>query len=316
LKKYIFHVQFTFWEDSLMKNVKTLKIISLLMILISIFGIAAGILGFIDTVNMRKAKEAELALLQSQISQIETDTAALNAKKAEYDSDVATLARNKASYESDKAAYDMLKSAVDAKAAELKAEKAAGQIDSASISATQSILDEGEAKLEAGKAKLTDYEAAQIFVDNYKAEQAAVISSLNKLSQNSYVAAMNNSGQTNISAAKEGYKLARANTSRQVSAGIYLCAVSMIISVLSLFAAVKVMTNTKFHRIDNIRDAIFLGLTSFVLALAANVFDIMNNYPGSKLLSAALAGEAFFVLLFVITMMKFRKALAANGGDS
>lgn len=295
-----------------MNSEKLLRVLSIFLILVCAFGIVVGILGFIATVNMKKSKEAESALFQSQISQLEEKTNALSAKKPEYDSDAAILSNSKAVYQSDKAAYDMLKSAYDAKAAEFKTEKASGNLDSASLSATQSILDEGAKKLEAGKAKLKAYEDAQTFVDNYKAVEAEINADFAKLSQNKTVEAMNNSGLTPIAALKEAFKQDAEKNSRQISAGIYLCAVSLITAVLALFASIKGISAVKKHGIDSIKDALFLGLTSFVLAVAANIFGIMNSYPGTKLLSSALAGEALFALLFVISTVKFRKAVSDN----
>lgn len=297
-----------------MNNEKLLKILSTLLIIVCAFGIVAGILGFISTVNIKKAKEAESSLLKDQISQLEQKTDALSAKKAEFDADTATLEQNKASYESDKAAYDMLKSAYDSKAAEFKTEKASGHIDSATLSVTQSILDQGAKKLETEKAKLTEYEAAQTFVDNYKSDQAEINSNFSKLSQNAAIAAMNNAGLTPIAAAKEALKQDTQQTSRRISAGIYLCAMSLITAVLALFASLKGMNAVKLHGNDNIKDATFLGLTSLVLAVAANVFGIMNGYPVTKLLSAAFIGETFFALLFVISAIKFRKTFSNRLG--
>jgi len=299
-----------------MKSGKMLKAFSILMVLVSAFGIFSGIWGFIDTVNTKKVQEAERVQTEAQISQIEKDAATLNAKKAEYQADTASLIQNKATYESDKAAYDMLKTAYDAKAAEFKAETEAGHLDNAGTAETQSILDTGALKLKADKAKLTEYEATQTFVDNYKAKQAAIEAGLEQLSKSDSVTVKINSGKSSIDAVKEAFAEDTAKESRRLSAKFYLCAISMVIAVLAFFAAIKGISTLKSPDNDKIKDTTFLSSASLILAMAASIFGVMNGYPYSIMLSSELAAETFVSLLFVVAIIKYKNAFIVQNKNS
>jgi len=292
-----------------------LKVFSILIVLVSAFGIFSGIWGFIDAVSTRKTQEAERVQTEAQILQIEKDTATLNAKNAEFQTDAAFLIQNKATYESDKAAYDMLKTAYDAKAAEFKSETEAGHFDKSGAAETQAILDTGALKLKADKSKLTEYEAKQTFVDNYKSEQAAVDEGLAKLSKSNSVTVKINSGKAPIDAVKEAFTENRANESRQISAEFYLCAISMVIAILALFAAIKGISALKSPDNDKIKDATFLGSASLILAIAAAVFGVVNGHPYSIMLSSELAAETIVSLIFVIAVIKYKNAVIVQNDN-
>ena len=298
-----------------MKSGKMLKVFSLLMVLVGVFGLFSGVWGFIDAVNTRKTQEAKRSQTEAQILQIEKETETLKAKKVEFQTDTAALIQNKASYESDKAAYDMLKTAYDAKASEFKAEKEAGHLDNASIAETQAILDTGGLKLEAGKAKLNEYEAKQTFVDNYKAEQAAVEAGLGQLSKSNSATAKIDSGKSSINAVKEAFAENTAKESRQLSSKFYLCAISMVIAVLALFAAIKGISALKSPGNDKIKDGTFLGLAGLSLAIAAAVFGVVNGHPYSIMLSSELAAETIVSLIFVIAVIKYKNAVIVRNDN-
>ncbi|MGI5986145.1 MAG: hypothetical protein GXY01_07570 [Clostridiales bacterium] len=292
-----------------MKGQKMLKVFSILMILVCVFGLAAGAMGILDVNDEKTAKENEKAEAEAQIAQLEEGIAALDAKKADYETGSAVLEDSRAEYVTGKDAYELSKANYDERLAQFNAAKEAGTIDDAAAAATQTQLDAIASQLEVAKANLEEYEAVEAKVEEYEASQAHIEAGIAKLSEKESVKEKIAAGTDAIDAAKEALDEESIKTSTELKTRLYINAAAVLVAVFALISGVLGAGAANIPSVGKIKGGILFGLLSLVLAIAANVYGYMNDYTAYTILLSALAAETVISLLYVISVFRYKSAL-------
>lgn len=292
-----------------MRGQKMLKVFSILMIFVCFFGIAAGAMGTLDLNDEKKVKQSENEAANAQITEIEKGIAALDANLSEYEAGSSYLEENEAEYITDKDAYSFSKTALDQKAADFAEANDAGLLDAATAAATQAQLDTLNAQLDMKKASLDQYEAVRAKVVEYETAKTKVELGLAALSEKDSVKTKILGGMDTLTAAKEALKEDAAKEDSYLQIRFYINVGTAAIALLILFAALTGLSVTNIPSIGKIRGGLFFGFISFIASASAIVYCILNNYSSFTILIAALAVEAFFSFLYIVSVIRYKNTL-------
>ena len=292
-----------------MKGQNMLKVLSVMMIFVCIFGVSAGAFGVLNLKTEKSNKQSDKAAAEAQLTELEMGLSQLDADFSEYEAASSYLEENEAEYLTTKDAFDFSMTVLDKKAADFAAANEAGLLDNATSASTQAQIETLKAELEIKRASLEQYEAIRKNADDYEAAKAKIEASLLALSQEESIRTKILGGMDTIAAAKEALREDTAKTSAYLQNKFYINIGIAAIALLILIEAFMGLSAANIPSLAKIRGGVFFGVISFIFAAAAIVFCEMNDYNLHIILISALAVETIFSLFYLITVNNYKKAL-------